>query len=125
LAKKRIQTSKVLLWATGLLFASQLFSGNVYALLGKDISIFCYTIPSTGGVFGAAAIFYYKKAEAENLSKGRLKLTFLRWKMTDVLPPETMAEFEREINTIDEQFDAKLQSSLSEAVQKDISIQNY
>jgi len=97
----------------------------VFAWQGKDTSVFMYIIPSTGGAYGAAIVFYLNKAKMENVFKG--KIAFLETKLNLMMkyPSEHHEEIESEFSKIDAALDSKIDSTMNEAVQEEISIQNF
>lgn len=117
--------SKKILHQTMLIFISQLIAALVFAWNGKDTSIFMYTIPSTAGIFGAAIIFYLNKAKIENVFKGKIDFLKLKMEMLHDSPIEQHEHIESELSKIDECLDSKIDSTMSEAVQEEITIQNY
>lgn len=117
--------SKKILHQTMLIFISQLVASLVFAWNGKDTTIFMYTIPSTAGIFGAAIIFYLNKAKIENVFKGKIDFLKLKMEMLQNSPPEQHDNIESELSKIDECLDSKIDSTMNEAVQEEINIQNY
>lgn len=117
--------SKKILHQTMLIFISQLIAALVFAWNGKDTSIFMYTIPSTAGIFGAAIIFYLNKAKIENVFKGKIDFLKLKMEMLHDSPIEQHEHIESELSKIDECLDSKIDSTMNEAVQEEITIQNY
>lgn len=117
--------SKKILHQTMLIFISQLIAALVFAWNGKDTSIFMYTIPSTAGIFGAAIIFYLNKAKIENVFKGKIDFLKLKMEMLHDSPIEQHEHIESELSKIDECLNSKIDSTMNEAVQEEITIQNY
>ena len=116
--------SKKILYHTMLIFISQLLAALVFAWCGKDTSIFMYTIPSTAGIFGAAIVFYLNKAKIENVFKG--KVDFLKFKLELMENhPGNQEDIESTLSSIDDCLNSKIDSTMNEAVQEDIRIQNY
>ena len=66
---KKKEFSKIIIAVTFIIFVLVLIAGCVLAWEGRDTSLFCYAIPSTGGVVGSSVIFYYRKAQVENSVK--------------------------------------------------------
>lgn len=66
---KRKEFSKKIIVVLFILFVAVLAAGIILAWNGRDTSLFCYAIPSVGGVTGSAVIFYYRKAQVENAIK--------------------------------------------------------
>lgn len=116
--------SKKLLDQTKYIFISQLILASIFAWCGKDTSIFCYTVPSSGGAYAAALGFYLNKAKLENIFKGRIAFLKMKLKMIKKYPPEQQEVIENELNEIDETLDNKIDNTMQEAVQEDINIQN-
>ena len=87
-----------------------------------DTSIFMYTIPTSGGIFGAAIGFYLNKAKIENVCKG--KIQFFEYKMSYLdKHPEHKDEIEQDLSVIDNALTSKLDSAIEQAVSEDIDIQ--
>lgn len=115
--------SKKLLDQTKLIFISQLILAAVFAWCGRDTTIFVYTIPSTGGIFGAAIVFYLNKAKIENCLKGKAEFLKLKLKLLESCAPDQRCEVENELSKIDEVLTSKVDQTLTEAVQENITIQ--
>lgn len=122
---KNKEFSKKLLTQTRYIFITSLIAACVFAWQGKDTSVFMYIIPSTGGAYGAAIVFYLNKAKMENVFKG--KIAFLETKLNLMMkyPSEHHEEIESELSKIDAALDSKIDSTMNEAVQEDINIQNF
>ena len=121
---EKITTSKKLLWATYTLFASQVFCALYFAYQMLDTSIFIYTIPSTAGLAGAATVFYLNKSKMENVFK--YKISFLKFEIVMKNKyPENAAEIEAEVSSIESALNAKIDQTMQEAINEDITIQNY
>lgn len=122
--KKKTEYSKKLLIWTITIFCINLFFALLFSWYGKDTSIFMYSIPTTGGILGAAVTFYYNKAKIENVCKG--KIAFLKYKMKLLEKhPKCKEEIENELSTIDSAMTNKIDSEMESAVSEDITIQNY
>lgn len=117
--------SKEILHQTMLIFISQLIAALIFSWSGKDTSIFMYTIPSTAGIFGASIIFYLNKAKIENVFKGKIDFLKLKMDMLQNSPEGQHEQIESELSKIDECLDGKIDSVMNEAVQEDITVQNY
>lgn len=117
--------SKRIVYWTGLLFFSQLVSAAVFSSLGKDTSIFMYSIPSTGGVFGASIIFYLNKAKMENVLKMKISYTKFKVNLSKLIPPEAVEDIENEFIDFENALNLKLEDSMSSAINKDIDVQSY
>ena len=116
--------SKKILYWTAFIFCGNLICALVFSWCGKDTSIFVYSIPTTGGIFGAAIIFYLNKAKTENVCKG--KIQFFKFKMKYLEEhPEHQEEIENELASIDEALTNKIDSEIADSVSEDITIQNY
>lgn len=117
--------SKEILHQTMLIFISQLIAALIFSWNEKDTSIFMYTIPSTAGIFGASIIFYLNKAKIENVFKGKIDFLKLKMDMLQDSPEGQHEQIESELSKIDECLDGKIDSVMNEAVQEDITVQNY
>lgn len=122
---KKQEFSKRILHQTMLIFVSQLIAALVFGWFAKDTSIFMYTIPSTAGIFGAAIIFYLNKAKIENVFKGKVDFLKLKLEMMKDCPVEHKEEIESELSEIDESLNSKIKTTMDEAVQENINIQQY
>ena len=121
---EKMTTSKKLLWATYSLFASQVFCALYFAYRMLDTSVFMYTIPSTAGLAGAATVFYLNKSKMENVFK--YKISFLKFEIVMKNKyPESANEIEAEVSSIENALNAKIDQTMQEAVNEDITIQNY
>lgn len=122
--KDKMTTSKKILWATYVLFASQVFCALYFAYNMLDTSVFMYTIPATAGLAGAATVFYLNKSKMENVFK--FKISFLKYEILMKRKyPENAAEIEAEISSVEQALDSKIDQTMYEAVSEDINIQNY
>ena len=120
---KKEYSKKIVFW-TGVLFVSQIIAALFFSWNGKDTSVFAYSIPATGGSFGASVIFYLNKAKMENVCKG--KIAFFKFKMKWLEKhPEHSGELEQELSSIDSALTNKIDSTMNEAVHEDINIQTY
>lgn len=129
-SKRGVEFSKKIVIATGLLFILSLLDLRSLSVQGIDISSYAtQQIVATGGIFGASVIFYLNKSKIENLSKGRIRFVLLKLrlelKIKDQIPEETYAIVLDEINKISGMMESKLDSSLEEAIQKEIDIQTF
>lgn len=107
------------------IFVFSLVAALVFSWCGKDTSIFMYIIPTTGGIFGAAIVFYLNKAKIENIFKGKVEFLKIKLKMMKSYPQEQHSEIENELSSIDEAFSMKVNQSMNDAVQEEINIQHY
>lgn len=120
--KSKLEYSKKIVLWTGIIFLSQVILANIFSWFMKDISIFAYSIPTTGGIFGAAVGFYLNKAKIENVCKGKIK--FFAFKMKYIAEhPEHKEVIEDELSTIDNALDSKVNSTIEESIAEDINIQ--
>lgn len=86
--QKRKEFSKLIIITNFVIFALVLITGCVLAWNGRDTSLFCYAIPSTGGVVGASVIFYYRKAQVENAVKLQLYSLEEMYKLREKYPTQ-------------------------------------
>ena len=121
---EKVTTSKKLLWATYTLFASQVFCALHFSYRMLDTSVFMYTIPSTAGLAGAATVFYLNKSKMENVFK--YKISFLKFEiLMKKKYPENAEEIEAEVSSIEHALNTKIDQTMQEAINEDITIQNY
>lgn len=123
--KNNTEFSKLILHQTMAIFIIQLIAAMVFAWNGKDTSIFVYTIPSTAGIFGATIVFYLNKAKIENVFKGKIEFLKFKLDMLNNSPTEYHVHIASELQKIDESLDSKIDSTMNEAVQEEIKIQNF
>ena len=106
------------------IFCGNLIISFVFSWCGKDTSIFMYSTPTTGGIFGAAIAFYLNKAKIENVCKG--KIEFFKFKMKYLKKhPEKAEEIETELSSIDSALTTKIDSEMNNAISEEITIQTY
>lgn len=117
--------SKKIVFVTGTIFASQVILAVLFSWLYKDTTVFVYTIPTTGGIFGAAICFYLNKAKMENVLK--IKIAYTKFKITIAkkIPPEIMAEIDNEFMTLEQAIDMKMDTVINEAINEDVTTTNY
>lgn len=122
--EKRFTTSKLILWATYLLFVSQIIMAIVVAFKSYDTTVFMYSIPATGALAGATTVFYMNKAKMENVFK--FKISFLEYKL-DMIDkhPDKASIIDSSLSSIDDALDSKMDSTMQEAVNEDINIQTF
>ena len=122
--EKRVTTSKLILWATYLLFASQVFVAVLCTLKAYDTSVFMYTIPATAGLAGATTVFYMNKSKMENVF--RFKISFLEYKL-DLIDkhPDKAEIIDKDLSSVEEALDTKVDNTMTEAINEDIEIQSY
>ena len=85
---KKKEFSKIIIAVTFIIFVLVLIAGCVLAWEGRDTSLFCYAIPSTGGVVGSSVIFYYRKAQVENAVKIQLYSLEGMYKLREKYPSQ-------------------------------------
>lgn len=85
-----------------------------------DLSAVAYIVPPAGAVAGAAAVFYYNKAKAENLSKQRVRYVMIKQLLKDKIDPETYTEVCDTIDTIDQAIESKLSAQHEQEIAQDI-----
>ena len=116
-------SKKVLFW-TMCIFLLNLISALVFSWCGKDTSIFMYSTPTTGGIFGSAIAFYLNKAKIENVCKG--KIEFFKFKMEYLEKHPNKAEvIECELANIDSALTSKIDSEIDSSISEEITIQTY
>lgn len=121
--KKTAEYSKKILFWTMLIFCINLFCSLLFSWYGKDTSIFVYSIPTTGGIFGSAIVFYLNKAKLENVCKG--KIQFFKFKMKWLEQhPEQSEVIDEELASIDSALTDKVNSEIEDAVSEEITIQD-
>lgn len=77
-AKKREFKKKVVL-STGSIFVCTCIVALIFSWNEKPTEVFTYIIPTAGGVFGAAVIWYLKAVQLENgikIQLGMIKKTY-------------------------------------------------
>lgn len=117
--------SKKIVFTTGVIFASQVILAVLFSWLYKDTTIFVYTIPTTGGIFGAAICFYLNKAKMENVLKIKIAYTKFKIGISKKIPPEIMAEIDNEFMALEQAIDMKIDNAINEAMNEDVMITNY
>lgn len=85
-----------------------------------DLTAIAYIVPPAGAVAGAAAVFYYNKAKAENLSKQRVRYVMIKQLLRDKIDPETYTEVCDTIDTIDQAIESKLSAQHEQEIAQDI-----
>ena len=122
--KREITTSKLILWATYILFASQIILAIVCTIKEIDTTVFVYTIPATATLSGATTVFYMNKSKMENVF--RFKISFLEYKL-DLLDKHPRKEdiVESEMSSIEDALDSKIDSTMREAVDEEINIEPF
>lgn len=89
---KKKEFSKIIVFVVFITFILTLIAGCVLAWNGRDTSLFCYAIPSTGGVAGSSVIFYYRKAQVENAVKLQLYSLEEMYKLREKYPTQSSVE---------------------------------
>ena len=117
--------SKKIVFVTGAIFASQVILAMVFSWLYRETTIFVYTIPTTGGIFGAAICFYLNKAKMENVLKIKIAYTKFKIRISKKIPPEIMAEIDNEFMALEQAIDMKIDSAVNDAMNEDVMITNY
>lgn len=64
--KRRQEFKKKVVFNTGLIFVSICVTALVFSWFEKPTDVFAYIIPTSGGIFGAAVIWYLKAVQLEN-----------------------------------------------------------
>lgn len=128
--KHGIEFSKIIVVVTAILFIFTLLDVRSATREGFDVSNYSMqAIITTGGIFGAAIIFYLNKAKIENLAKGKIRYALLRLRLElhlkNMIPEEAYNSVVEELNEIDTMLDSKLDSALEEAIQSEVDVQNY
>lgn len=122
---KKINTSKIIVFVTGLIFISQLMAAIICALTYRDTSIFIYSIPSTGASFTVVVAFYMNKSKMENVLKIKIAFTKFKLKISKLITPEAMQEVENEFMSLEQAVDMKIENTVNEAISEDISSTGY
>jgi len=123
--KDKKEFSKVLLNRTQAIFLLNLVAAGVFAWFGKDTSIFAFSIPTTGGVYGAAIIFYLNKAKIENIYKGLIAFLKQKPKILEAYPETHRPEAERQLGNLEDSMLAPVQQALDDALRQEISLQSF
>lgn len=122
--EKCFTTSKKILWASMLLFIVTVAVAIKFSYEGRDTSVFMYILPLTGGITGATIVFYMNKSKMENIF--RFKISFLEYKLKLLNDnPDRACIIEEEMSSIENALDSKVDSTMQEVVNEDITIQNY
>ena len=90
-----------------------------FSFLMIDTSIFQFIIPASAALTTAAVSFYYNKAKTENLSKQKIRYSYLKLLLCDKIDAETYMEIEQDLENIDQIIDQKLNNDLMNAVNQD------
>lgn len=121
--KNKEYSKRILFWAM-LIFCINLFCSLLFSWYGKDTSIFMYSIPTTGGIFGSAIVFYLNKAKLENVCKGKIQFFKFKMKWLEKHPGHQI-QIENELSNIDSALTSKIDSEMEAAISEEITIQNY
>ena len=122
--RRKPEFSKRLTRLLASVFILNLILGYIFSFIGKDTSLFAYSIPITGGVFGATVVFYLNKAKVENVCKGKIR--FLEYKLEKLDEHPDMQEvIEDELTGIEEALNEKIDSEIAAAVSESVELQNY
>jgi hypothetical protein len=83
-----------------------------------------YTIPATAGLAGATTVFYMNKSKMENVF--RFKISFLEYKL-DLIDkhPDKAEIIDKDLSSVEEALDTKVDNTMTEAINEDIEIQSY
>lgn len=120
--KKKMEYSKKIVLFTGAMFSFSVIAAIYFSYNQLDTSIFAYIIPSTGGIFASAIVFYLNKAKMENVCKG--KIAFFKFKMRWLEKhPQHQEEFEKELSVIDESLNNKIDSEIGSSISEEITNQ--
>lgn len=118
---KKMTTSKIILWATYILFASQILLAMWFSYKEIGTDIFIYSVPSSAGLAGATTVFYMNKSKMENLF--RYKIAFLEYKIDLINKhPESAELIDKEISSIEDTLDSEVDSTMQEYVDENVEI---
>lgn len=120
----KLTTSKKVMWSSIILFIVTVAVAIVFSYEGRDTSVFVYILPITGGIAGTTVAFYMNKSKMENIFK--FKIAFLEYKLDLMNEHPTQTEvIEEEVSTIENALNNKVDTTMSEAVNEDIDVQNF
>ena len=122
---KRAETSKRLLFCTGVIFGVSVTIGVVASFAGVDPTLFIAVIGVTGGVFGAAVVSYENKAKMENTVKIKMAIIKFRLAVGHYLTPEQMQQVETDIRVLEDAIDGKVDDTLTQAVAEDAEVKTF
>ena len=114
--------SKKLLDQTKNIFISQLILAALFTFFERDISAYYYTIPASAAAYAAAIAFYLNKAKLENIFKGKIAFLKFKIKLKAKLTDEVFAEIEQDLSSMDDNFNMKIDTEISEAMQESTTI---
>lgn len=107
--------SKALLIQTRIIFIGVLVSAFICSWFHKDLTIFVYAIPASGGIYGANICFYLNKAKMENIFKGRI--SFLETKLKLQKEYDDYKELiEAEVQHIDDVINASIDDKMLQSL---------
>ena len=122
--ERSFTTTKQVLWVTVLIFVITVALAIWFSYEGRDTSVFMCILPLTGGIAGATIVFYMNKSKMENIF--RFKISFLEYKLKLLNDnPDKACVIEEEMSSIENALDSKVDNTMQEAVNEDITIQNY
>lgn len=124
LEDNKFTTSKKILWLSTILFIILVALAIWFSYLGIDTSVFAYILPISGGIAGATIAFYMNKSKMENIFK--FKISFLEYKI-DLIDkhPDKANIIDKEVSDIDSALDESVDTTLQEAVNEEINIQDF
>lgn len=70
--RKKQEFKKKVVFNTGLIFVFTCIISLIFSWSEKPTDVFAYIIPASGGIFGAAVIWYLKAVQLENSIKIQL-----------------------------------------------------
>lgn len=128
--KLKINYTKALVFITGLIFICSVFTSYVLTACGVDISdISVQNTITTGAVFAVSIVGYQKKAEAENLSKGRIKYSIVssmfELKLKNLVTEEQLSTLKKDMDSVNEALENRADDILKDTLGKEISINDY
>ena len=116
---KRKEFSKKLCFLSFSLFSLISLSSIIATFLGIGTNLWDFLIPTAGGFVSICFGFYFNKAKAENLSKQRLRTTFIKFVLEGKLDEESYRELEEELNNIDDTLQNKIDEMYREAINEE------
>lgn len=124
---KKLEFSKLIVIIIGLIFILTLLEMPLLVVLGFDISSFAtQQIVTTGSIFGAGVIFYMNKTKLINSIREKKSLIKWEWefKESHKLSDEDFAELTEKNEAIGLAINDKIDNTIIEAINEDISIPN-
>lgn len=144
--KKKLRTSKIIMWLFIVLFIYVIYKGVNYdfsSVTYMDTAIFCACIASVSGILGAIVTKYYNNSSAENIPRIQIELykqsmklrlqyneNMMKLRNKYNISSEEICEIEDESN-IDEVSESILNQAISELdiksseAHENVSVQNY